>query len=105
MDGPTLDDLRDELNRGRVYECSLRDERWVIDGLTDGDSIWIDPRPGILDTLVHELIHRRKPRWGETSVRRHTAKLIASMDEATMKRWWRAYRRTVKKRRPVELEE
>lgn len=105
MDGPNLDDLLDELSRGRVYECSLRDKQWVLDGLTDGDTIWIDPRPAIVDTVLHECLHRLKPRWGERTVRKHTARLLGRMGERDLHRVYRAYRRVVKKRRPVDLDE
>ena len=100
-----LDDLADELNRGRIYECSLRSERFQIDGLQDGESIYIDPRPAILDTLLHELLHRRYPRWGERRVTLEARRLVLKMDEQTKQSWWRAYRRVVKRRRPVEVDE
>lgn len=102
MTGPSLDDLIDELARGRVYECNLRDPAWVLDGLTDGDTIYIDPRPAIVDTVLHECLHRLKPRWGERAVRRHTAKLM-QMDERSLRRVWRAYQRVVKRRRAISL--
>jgi hypothetical protein len=99
-----LEDLRDELSRGRVYECSLRDAQWHLDGFQSGESIYIDPRPAILETLIHELLHRRKPRWGERKVTREARALLASMDEPTMRQWWNAYRRTKKKGVPIDVE-
>jgi hypothetical protein len=100
-----LDDLWDELGRGRVWECSLRDSSFVLDGLQDGDNIYIDPRPAVLETLVHELIHRRKPRLGERAVTKEARRLVCGMDEATKAKWWRAYQRVKRKGRPVELED
>lgn len=73
---PDLDDLYDELQRGKVYECSLRDPKWHLDGLSEGKCVYIDPRPAILETLVHELLHRLKPTWSEMAVRRHTSRLF-----------------------------
>ena len=105
VEKPNLDGLMDEMARGKVYECSLRDPKWHLDGLQAGADIFIDPRPSILDTLIHELIHRRHPRLGERTVRRITHKLVSSMDEATMLKWWRAYNRIKKKIKPVEAEE
>lgn len=102
---PDLDDLHDELLRGRIYECSLRSDRWQHDGLLDGESIYVDPRPAILETLIHELLHRRKPRWGERRVGREARLLVVRMDEATKAKWWRLYRR-VKRRGPaVDIED
>jgi hypothetical protein len=99
-----LDDLDDEIRRGKVYECSLRDPKWHLDGFQSGDAIYIDPRPAILESVIHELIHRRKPRLGERTVTRLARRLVAQMDEATKNRWWRTYQRTKRKSRPVEVE-
>lgn len=100
-----LDDLWDELSRGRVWECSLRDTRWHLDGLQAGDNIYIDPRPAVLETLCHELIHRRKPRWGERRVEREARRLVGAMDEQTKAKWWTAYNRIKRKGRPVHVED
>ena len=95
-----LDDLWDELHRGKVYECSLRSDTWQHDGLLDGESIYVDPRPAILETLIHELLHRRKPRLGERAVGRMARQLVVRMDEAVKRKWWQAYQR-VKRRGPA----
>lgn len=100
-----LDDLFDELNRGRVYECSLRDptQTVVLDGLQDGECVYIDPRPAVLETLLHELLHRRKPRLSERTVTQSARQLVGHMDEVTKQRWWRRYQRVKKKGRPVDV--
>lgn len=100
-----LEGLFDELHRGRIYECDLRDPRFHLDGLQAGESVFIDPRTSILETLLHELMHRRHPRMRETAVTREARRLLGSMDERTKRQWWRAYKRVVKKGRPVEVEE
>ncbi len=100
-----LNDVWEELLRGRVWECSLRDSRWHLDGLQSGENVYIDPRFAILETLVHELLHRRKPQMGERAVTRHARYLVARMDDQTKTKWWRAYRRIAKKGRPVDLDE
>lgn len=101
---PDLDDLYDELQRGKVYECSLRDPGWHLDGLREGDNIYIDPRPGILEAVLHELLHRRKPRWGERRVTNQARHMLAQMSEAEMVRWWRAYRRVKRTGPAVDVE-
>jgi hypothetical protein len=90
------------MGRDPVYECSLRDKRWHLDGLQDGKAIYIDPRPAVLETLIHELIHRRHPRWGERAVTREARRLLATMDDKTKARWWRAYQRRKRKSCPVD---
>ena len=105
MAQPTLDDLWDELGRGKVWECSLRDKRFQLDGLQCGEDIYIDPRPAVLETLVHELMHRRHPRLSERTVTHRARNLVVRMDEATKRKWWRAYSRVKRKGRPVDLRE
>lgn len=99
----TLDDLLEELQRGRIYECSLRDPHFILDGIQDGERIFIDPRPSIIHTLVHELLHRRKPTWSERRVARETDRLVSTMGDADVALWWARYRRVRKPSRPVEI--
>lgn len=102
---PELEDLYDELQRGRVYECSLRDPRWHLDGYQEGECIYIDPRPAIIETLLHELLHRRYRRWGERKVTVTARRLVGRMSEQEKARWWAAYARTKRKARPVAVSE
>ena len=99
-----LDDLWDELHRGKVFECSLRDPNFHLDGLQEGEYVYIDPRSSVLETVIHELLHRRKPRWGERQVDREAKRLFCAMDEQTKVRWWRAYQRIKRKGRPKDYE-
>jgi len=99
-----LDDLWDELQRGKVYECSLRDTRWHLDGLSEGESVYIDPRSSILLTLVHELLHRRKPTWGERTVERTSRRLFSMMAESEKRRWWVAYQKIRTRRKPKDVD-
>lgn len=102
---PDLDDLWDELARGKVYEVNLRDARWHLDGLQSGESVYIDPRSSILEILLHELTHRRHPRLGERTVARAARRMLAGMSDADKNKWWARYRKIVKKGRPVEVED
>lgn len=100
---PELTDLYDEMKRGRIYECNLRDPHFVLDGLQDGDNIYIDPRPAIIETLCHELLHRRFPRWSERRVTKEARSLLSRMGESELASWWRGYQRVKRKGRPVEV--
>lgn len=103
---PALDDLWDELQRGKVFECRLRDPHWHLDGMREGDAIYVDPRPAVLETVLHELLHRRHERWGERRVTREARALIGGMSEADKAKWWRAYSKVKRvRRRPVEIDE
>lgn len=99
-----LDVLYEELQRGNVFECSLRGEGEQVYGLQEGDRIYIDPRPAVLEFVLHELLHRRFPNYTERTVTRRARRLVVSMDEATKRRWWQSYNRIKRKGRPVEAE-
>ena len=101
----TIEDLLEELERGRVYECSLRDPHWRIDGLQDGDNVYIDPRPAIILTLLHELTHRRKRRWSERRVTKESNRLLVEMSDQQLAAWWKRYQRIKKKSRPVQTDD
>lgn len=102
---PTLDDLFEEMRRGRIFECSLRAKGGQLYGLTDGRDVYIDPRPAVLEFVVHELIHRRHPRYSERTVSAKARRLVVAMDEATKARWWRAYQRIKRRGKPTGLED
>ena len=98
-----LDDVQAELERGKVWECSLRDPRFMLDGMQGGEHVYIDPRPAILETLFHELLHRLRPRWGERRVTLEARRLLSTLGEADVAVWWRRYNRIKRKGRPVEV--
>jgi hypothetical protein len=100
----TLDDLAEELARGNVYECSLRDPKFRLDGLQDGEKVYIDPRPAIIETLLHELIHRMRRTWGERRVTKEARRLLSTMADADLALFWSRYQRIKKRSRPVEID-
>lgn len=99
----SIEDVWNELQRGRVYQCSLRDPQWHLDGYRRGESVYVDPRPAIVLTLLHELLHRLRPTWGERRVDTESKRLISRMSGADMARWWAAYNRIKRKTKPVEV--
>ena len=105
MSVPDLDDLYDELQRGRIFECSLRDPSFRLDGLQHGEDIYIDPRPAILETLMHELLHRRKPRWSERRVLRDSRRILSKMSDEDVAVWWRRYQKAKRKGKPIDVED
>jgi hypothetical protein len=105
MSAPDLDGLWDELRRGKIYECSLRDPKWHLDGLQAGECVYIDPRSSVLETVLHELIHRRHPRLGERAVTKAARRVFCGMTDADKRKWWNAYNRIKRKGPVVEIED
>ena len=103
----TLDELRDELSRGGVLEAALRTKGWHLDGYCDGPNgaIVINPQPHLVRVVLHELLHRRFPRWGETRVEAESRRMLSHMTDADVSTFHRAYRRLARKcRRPVTVD-
>ena len=100
-----LTELEDELQRGKVYEASLRSAKWVLHVLQEGESIFVDPRTALVETLCHELIHRRFPRLSERTVDRLAKKLLVHLDQAGLWKWFQAYNRVKIKAPPKDVED
>jgi hypothetical protein len=89
-----LADLWDELGKGRVVEAFIKHDVH-LDGLCSykNGTVVINPATNTVLTLIHELMHRRWPRWSEKKVARESEALFCAMSEADVKRWYRAYQR------------
>lgn len=86
-------ELREELSKGRIVETHLREDGYVLYGLCNhtNQTVYIDPAPAIVETLLHELMHRRWPSWGETRVIAEARRVFADMTPADVRRWYRLY--------------
>jgi hypothetical protein len=99
-----LADLWDELAKGDVVEAFLAD-KVHLDGLCHDGKVYVNPATNTVLTLLHELMHRRWPRWSEKRVARESANLFCDMSEADVKRWYRAYQKAKRvSRRTVKAE-
>lgn len=98
-------ELREEMSRGRIVETSLREDGFILDGLCDhgNQTVYIDPAPAVVETLIHELMHRRWPSWTEAQVLRDSQRVLGSMTPEDVRSWYRDYlgRRTVR-RKPIQ---
>ena len=100
-----IEDLETELANGRIYEATLiTDDGAHLSGLYDPDTgaITVDPRVPIVSTLLHELIHRKYPKWSEAKVRKAETFALQQLSQRDIQTWYRRYKRAVRKRRPVD---
>lgn len=99
-----LEELTQELQRGRIYEATILADDHHLEGQTDHalQSITIDPKVSIVATLLHELLHRRYPLWSERRVKREEQRLMGHLSVHDVQTWYRRYKRAVRKRRPVD---
>lgn len=102
-----LAELEETLAVVRVRETRLVADNEHVHGLCDYGShtLHIDPRPAVLDTLLHEALHHRYPSWSERRVAKEATRLVCGMTDADVKRWWRIYQRAKRvSRRPLNLD-
>jgi hypothetical protein len=101
-----LEELREEFTRGRIIEARLDDPVLHLDGLKDGESVIVDPAPSIVETLLHELLHRRYPSWCERRVDSEAKRALQGMTQAQLTGWYKRYQRAKRvARRPVHVED
>lgn len=98
-----IETVLEEFQKGQIYEAQILDDRYHIDGFlhrASGD-ITINPKVSVVDTVIHELLHRRYPKWTERKVKQETARIMGHLTPAEIDAWYRRYRRAAKKRGPV----
>lgn len=102
-----IEALTEEFARGKIFEARLNSvgKRAHLYGIydPDRDEIVIDPRRAIVETLIHELLHRRFPHWSERRVRQTERRIMAEMALEDVWTWYRRYRRSAKKSRRVDV--
>lgn len=98
-----LQEVAEELTKGRIYEAALLDPTHHLEGLCDttAQTITINPQVSVVDSLIHELLHRRYPSWTERRVQVETRKLMGQLSHHDVGVWYRRYKRVVRKSRPV----
>ena len=86
-------ELKAELRKGGIHEAHLDAKGWHLDGLCDHASgqVYVDPAPSIVESLLHEVIHRRFPRWGEKRVDATAKRLLRSMNSHQVRWWYRQF--------------
>lgn len=102
-----MGELRAELARGNVFCARISSDGELVEGLYEPSSgaVYVDPVPNVVDTLLHELLHRRYPRWGEKRVSETAHRLNTAMSDEERREWYRLWRRIAKRlRKPVHVE-
>jgi hypothetical protein len=83
-----------ELGAGRIREAYIPSEpEYFVDGETAGQRITINPVPEIVDTIIHELLHRLYPRWSERYIKNRTTYLMKRMTDDEVRLFYEEYQR------------
>ena len=111
---PTLASLKAEvwaeLKRGQnIYEAEVLTirARNKIRGLcVDDEAVYVNPKPDVVEVLLHELLHRTHPRMAEETVSEKALRIMVGMTDEEIRRWVQQYRAVVRKKTaPVHLED
>jgi hypothetical protein len=105
---PTLADMRDELSKGNITEAEIRENGFIWYGFQDQNTgrVVVNPRPSVVHTLIHELVHRRFPRWGEKRVTAEADRLFTSMTDAEVAAFYRKYAALARKQKtPIVMKD
>ena len=95
-----------EVGSGHITEAYIVDAATMgTDGYYNGSGhITINPAHQVVDTVIHECLHRAFPSWTEKYVRRTTTQLRNKMNDHEIRAMYEEYQRRKRKRkRPLQL--
>lgn len=103
---PLLMEVLVALGAGRVAFGAIHADGEVVHGIAEkSGAITINPAASVVDTAVHELLHRLRPAWSERSVRSRTAKIMRGLTDAEIDKFYELLLVQARRRRlPVRIE-
>lgn len=94
---PIIHELVAAIGAGKIEIGPIHDDTYYVDGFCrDDGSIRINPARGVVDTCLHELTHRMRPKWGERTVRSKVGKLMRQLSDAEVDRIYNVILSTAK---------
>lgn len=89
-----------ELGSGRITEAYIPSEkRYFVEGEINGQHITVNPAPSVVDSAIHEILHRLNPGWDERYVRRTTTFLLRRMSDDEIQAMYEEFQRRARKRK------
>ncbi len=87
----TLIEIMTEMGRTPIREAYIEDKNNFIEGELDGKVITVNPVHALVDTIIHEVMHKLHPLWSEKSVRNRTTWLIRRLSDSEQIQIYREY--------------
>lgn len=89
-----------ELGAGRITEAFLPSELgYFVEGNITGTHITVNPAPSVVDTAIHEILHRLNPQWSENYVRRTTTLIMRRMTDEEIQAFYVEFQKRARKRK------
>lgn len=95
-----------ELGAGRLTEGYVHAKQEFVHGYIEDGVITVNPAPAVVDTCIHEILHRLFPEWSESYVTNRTTYLLRRMTDAEIQTFYEEFKRRARKRKkPVQAGE
>lgn len=96
-----------ELGSGKITEAFLpSDPDHFVEGYISGNHITVNPAPSVVDSAIHEILHRLHPSWSESYVRRTTSLIMRRMTDEEVAAFYAEFQKRARKRkRKVRIED
>lgn len=85
------------LGARKVYERYIPCDDSFVHGLTDGQTIIVNPAHEVVDTILHETLHTIRPDWSEAYVRNRTTWLMRRMPDEQILQVYQEYQKRAKR--------
>lgn len=79
---PLLLEVVANIGRGRITLGAIHHPSLHVHGYMEAGYIRINDRISTVDTLLHEVLHRIRPKWSEQTIRSRTAKMMRQLTMA-----------------------
>jgi len=88
-----------EIGSGDIYEDWIADDKELVHGIVQGRKITVNPAIEVVDTLIHEILHRLQPNWTEKYVNNRTTWLMRRMSDEQIQALYAEYQKRAVKRK------
>jgi len=79
---PVLLEVVAAIGAGRIEIGPIHDDGMLVHGFCEGSKIRINPAIDVVDSALHECLHRLRPAWSERTVLARTTVLLRSLSNA-----------------------
>jgi hypothetical protein len=96
---PLLIELIAAIGAGRIEFGPIHKKGQYVYGFCDDgndNAIRINPACHVVDTVLHECLHRMRPAWSERSVLAKTKRIMSQLDDAEIDRIYQVILSTAK---------
>jgi hypothetical protein len=103
---PILIEVIAALGAGGIREAFIEAHDAKVAGYCEGGRVTVNPIFDTVDTLIHELLHRLRPRWTERGVATRTRRLMNTLSDREVARIYELYQgiKTTRKK-PIPWED